>query len=270
MNEVMAGDAVESGSAHGARLDDGIVVYRAGEDVPQSELTDLGPPANLGASVLDGDPRISARTDYASGQLLAGVFQSTPGKVLIHFPFTEYATILNGEVELCDQWGNRCTLGPGDSYFIRQGSVVGWDVRDAAVQKTFFYRIEPEPAPAPIRVYRAHGEVAQEELAPLGEPEALGGSVLSGQPDIAARFDFGDGSLTAGVFQAMPADVRIRFPFTELATVAVGTVTLTDGAGRAQCLQPGDTYLVRQGTSVLWQVTGRPLQKSFVNIVEAG
>src|SRR5439155_8225070 len=96
-----------SGAAQAQPLQKGkMIVYRAGEKVPQSELQDLGPPEGLGGMVLEGDPKISARIDYAAGNLLAGVFQATRGTVLIHFPFTEHATILTGEVQLTDEWGN--------------------------------------------------------------------------------------------------------------------------------------------------------------------
>ena len=155
----------------------GMIVYRAGEKVPESELVDLGAPANLGGTVLAGDPRISARIDYAEGQLLGGVFQATPGQVRIDFPFTEHATILDGEVELTDQWGNNAVLGAGDSYLIRQGSVVLWEVRGQAVQKTFFNRTEDSGSPAPMVVYRAGEEVSQSDMVDLGPPEGPGGSI---------------------------------------------------------------------------------------------
>src|SRR3989442_419147 len=48
-----------------------MIVYRAGERVPESELIDLGPPEGLGGIVLEGDPKISARIDYAKGNVLA-------------------------------------------------------------------------------------------------------------------------------------------------------------------------------------------------------
>src|SRR5438128_5533567 len=75
-----------------------MIVYRAGEKVPESELVDLGPPEGLGGMVLEGDPKISARIDYAAGNLLAGVFQATRGTVLIHFLFSEHATIPRRDV----------------------------------------------------------------------------------------------------------------------------------------------------------------------------
>ncbi len=115
-----------------------LVVYEAGAFVPESQLWDLGAPEDLGGTVLEGDPKISARVDHAHEGVLAGVFQATRGKVLIHFPFTEHATILEGEVRLTDQWGNRQSLQAGDSYLMR----------GPRVQKSFFNRTEPSDSPS--------------------------------------------------------------------------------------------------------------------------
>jgi len=245
-----------------------MIVYRAGERVPDSELFDLVPPEALGGTVLEGDPKISARIDYAAGNLLAGVFQATSGKILIHFPFTEHATILSGEVELTDEWGNRAHLGAGDSYFITQGSVILWEVRGARVQKTFFNRTTENDAPAPMVIYKRHDEVAQSELTDLGPPEGLGGTVVSGDPKISARFDYADGIATAGVFQATRGDVQIHFPFTEHATVIEGAVTLADETGQIARLLPGDSYLIKQDSSIFWHVARSFVQKSFFSVVE--
>ncbi len=137
--------------ASASYLEEGeMIIYRAGDKVADSELVDLGPPEDLGATVLDGDPKISARFDYAEGGLLGGVFQATRGKARINFPFTEHATILNGEVELTDQWGNYARLEAGDSYVITQGSIILWEVRGHSVQKTFFNRKQESGSPAPM------------------------------------------------------------------------------------------------------------------------
>jgi uncharacterized protein len=245
-----------------------MIVYRAGEKVRESELADLGAPGNLGGTVLEGDPMISARIDYAQGPLLAGVFQATRGKVRIHFPFTEHATILDGGVELTDQLGNNARLEAGDSYFIRQGSVILWEVRGQAVQKTFFNRTEQDDSPGPMIVYRAGDAIPESELTQLGFPESLGGTVLAGDPELSGRIDYQRGPATAGVFQATRGDVQIHFPFTEHATVVEGAVTLRDEAGRTQRLDPGDSYLIKQGSSVFWHVAKAYVQKSFFNVVE--
>ena len=252
------------------RLEKGtMLVYRAGGKVLESELVDLGPPANLGGTVLEGDPRISARTDYAQGGLLAGVFQATRGKARIEFPFTEHATILNGEVDLTDQWGNQARLEAGDSYLITQGSVILWEVRGQAVQKTFFNRREENGSPAPMVVYRARQEVPQSELSDLGPPEGLGGSVLGGDPTLSGRIDYQDAAATAGVFQATRGDAQILFPFTEHSTVMDAAVTLKDETGQMHRFDPGDSYLIKQGSSIFWHVAARRVQKSFFNVVES-
>jgi uncharacterized cupin superfamily protein len=250
------------------RVKETMIVYRVGERVADSELVDLGAPADLGGSVLEGDPRISARIDYAEGALLSGVFQATRGKVLIEFPFTEHATILNGKVELTDEWGNNARLEAGDSYFIRQGTVVLWEVRGQAVQKTFLNRTEEKGSPAPMVVYKAGDGAPPSGLTDLGPPESLGGRVLAGEPKLSGRIDHQGGAATAGIFQATPGDAQIRFPFTGHATVIKGAVALKDEAGQIQRLDPGDSYLIRQDSSIFWHVERSPVQKSFFNVVE--
>lgn len=254
---------------HEIRLEKGtVLVYRAGEGVGESELVDLGPPASLGGTVLEGDPRLSARIDYAAGSLLAGVFQATRGKARIEFPFTEHATILAGEVELTDHWGNHARLEAGDGYLITQGSVVLWEVRGQAVQKTFFNRREEKDFPAPMVVYRRRQDVPQSQLTDLGPPEGLGGTVLSGDPRLSGRIDHQNGAATAGVFQATPGDARIRFPFTEHSTVMDGAVSLKDERGQVHRFDPGDSYLIKQESVILWQAARSNVQKSFLSVVE--
>jgi len=110
--------------------------------IPDSEFVDLGNPGDLGGRVISGSPRISARVDFQQGNRTAGVFEATTGVVEIHFPFTEHATILEGEVTLTDQAGNVHVYRKGDSYFIRQGEVILWDVKGNRVRKSFFNIVE--------------------------------------------------------------------------------------------------------------------------------
>jgi uncharacterized cupin superfamily protein len=119
-----------------------MVIYKKRDAVAQSELTDLGPPEDLGGTVVSGDPKISARIDYGDGIATAGVFQATRGDVLIDFPFTEHATVIDGAVTLTDETGQTATLGPGDSYLIKQDSLILWHVARRFVQKSFFSVVE--------------------------------------------------------------------------------------------------------------------------------
>ena len=118
------------------------IVYEIPRPIPQSELVDLGDPTALGGEVLEGDPRISARFDYMSGPISAGVFQVTRGKLRVFYPFTEHATILAGRVTITDEAGRRHTYRPGDSYLIPQGSVVLVEVHSHFLQKSFLNIVE--------------------------------------------------------------------------------------------------------------------------------
>lgn len=111
--------------------------------VDTADLADLGDPAGLGGTVLSGTPRISARVDFKDGGMTAGIFEATTGTVEIRFPFTEHATIIEGEVTITDEAGSTHTYRPGDSYFVRQGQVVVWEVRGERVRKSFFNITEP-------------------------------------------------------------------------------------------------------------------------------
>lgn len=112
-------------------------VYQPNAIVLDSDLVDLGDPADLGGRVIEGTPRISARVDFDAEGVTAGIFEATTGKVEIQFPYTEHATILEGEVTLTDEAGQRQTFRPGDSFLIKQGQVVIWEVKGERVRKSF-------------------------------------------------------------------------------------------------------------------------------------
>ncbi len=115
-----------------------MLVYQPNTASPDAEFIDLGAPEALGGKVLEGAPRITARIDFNHDGMLAGIFEATTGKVEVTFPFTEHATILEGEVAITDETGQTHTYRPGDSYFIKQGQVVIWDVQGPRVRKSFF------------------------------------------------------------------------------------------------------------------------------------
>ena len=112
--------------------------YPLSAPIADHELIDLGDPAGLGGDMVSGTPRISARVDFQDGGMTAGIFEATTGTVRIHFPFTEHATILEGEVTITDEDGRAHTYRPGDSYLIHQGQVVLWEVAGPRVRKSFF------------------------------------------------------------------------------------------------------------------------------------
>jgi len=119
-----------------------MIVYEENVKIPDNQLVDLGNPGDLGGEVIEGNPRISARVDFQQDNKTAGVFEATTGVVRITFPFTEHATILEGEVTITDADGQVHSYKPGDSYFIQQGAVVLWDVKGHRVRKSFFNVVE--------------------------------------------------------------------------------------------------------------------------------
>ena len=122
---------------------DAMVVYSPrGKPVDDSGFVWLGPVEGLGGRVLEGEPRIYARFDYSRNGMTSGLFKSTTGKVEVTFPFSEHATILEGEVTITDETGQSHSYKAGDSYFIRQGQVVLWDVKGKQVIKSFFNIVE--------------------------------------------------------------------------------------------------------------------------------
>jgi hypothetical protein len=119
-----------------------------------------------------------------------------------------------------------------------------------------------------MRVYSPNETLDPSTFAPLGSPEALGGEVLEGTPALSGRIDFSDRGMTAGIFKATTGIVRIVFPFSEHATILEGEVTLTDEAGQSHTFKKGDSYFIRQGQIMLWEVKGEHVIKSFFNVTE--
>lgn len=120
-----------------------MLVYSPKKPVDMSSLVSFGPPEALGGEVLGGTPQLYGRIDFAQGNIMGGLFMATAGVIRVTFPFTEHATVLEGEVTLTDATGQAHTYKAGDSYIIRQGSVVIWDVKGAYVIKSFFNVTEP-------------------------------------------------------------------------------------------------------------------------------
>jgi uncharacterized protein len=130
--------------------------------------------------------------------------------------------------------------------------------------------LEAETArPKAMIVYSPKGKVSDDGFVSLGSPEGLGGKVLEGNPQIFARIDYARGPVAAGLFKATKGKIRITFPFTEHATIIEGEVTLTDEAGNTHKYKAGDSYFIRQGQVILWEVNGKEVIKSFFNTVEA-
>lgn len=110
------------------------------QGLQQDGLEPLPPLTELGAEILEGDPRQSARFDYGSlGTVMAaGIWACTQGKFTAVYPYNEYATILEGSVTITDADGKSVTYNPGDSHFVAKGETVTWDITTPTVKKAFF------------------------------------------------------------------------------------------------------------------------------------
>jgi uncharacterized cupin superfamily protein len=251
-----------------------MIVYSPGPIRDMSPFVSLGPPEGLGGKVLQGKPEIFARVDFSANGMTAGLFMSTRGRIEVTFPFTEHATMLEGEVTLTDQTGQTHTYKPGDSYFIKQGSVVIWEVKGERVIKSFFNIVEgasaagAKPPERKMLVYTPGPIRDMSAFVPLGPPEELGGQGADAKGEIRARTDFSANGMTAGLFMGSRGRVQITFPFTEHATILEGEVILTDESGQRHTFRPGDSYFIRQGQVITWEVTAERAIKSFFNIVE--
>jgi uncharacterized protein len=138
------GGKTTTGALSGAEANPMVVYSPRGQPVDEAGFFWLGPTEGLGGKVIEGEPQIYARIDYMKGPVTAGLFKATTGRIQVTFPFTEHATILEGEVTITDATGQSHTYKAGDSYFIRQGSVVLWEVKGKQVIKSFFNTVEAQ------------------------------------------------------------------------------------------------------------------------------
>ncbi len=103
-------------------------------------LEPWGAPEDVGCTTLSGAPQLFGRIDVGSfdSQVMAGVYKATFGKFQVPYPFHEHVCIVKGQVELTDETGKTYTFGPGDSWIVKKGETITWDVQSDHVLKTFF------------------------------------------------------------------------------------------------------------------------------------
>jgi uncharacterized cupin superfamily protein len=136
----------ETGEARAALSGVGIDTYQIGTPVDDSNFVDVTSqiPA-LGGTVLSGNPTIKIRFDAPPDGVTAhGVFEQLgSARIRIVFPFDEHIQVINGLLRITDSAGTTFQFGPGDSYFMAQGSIVTWDVVTPTFQKSFFDYTHP-------------------------------------------------------------------------------------------------------------------------------
>jgi uncharacterized cupin superfamily protein len=80
--------------------------------------------------VLSGDPQHTARNYFSdtTGQLFAGVWESTPGRWRVTYTENEFCHITHGTVTIEATDGTRCSFTAGDSFVIPAGFSGVWHV----------------------------------------------------------------------------------------------------------------------------------------------
>ncbi|QCR38310.1 cupin domain-containing protein [Nissabacter sp. SGAir0207] len=98
---------------------------------PIPELQPIGSIRLLGATPTEGDPQAAGAMIFGEpgDDLTCGLFSATRGGFRMTYPFTEHATLLEGEIELTNEaTGETTRYRPGDSWFVEQGTAVRWQV----------------------------------------------------------------------------------------------------------------------------------------------
>ena len=244
-----------------------LIVYDAGVPVSAAELVDIGRPEDHGGQTLAGPMSLKARTDYLSSAngSWAGVLQANRGAARYVMPYDKHETVLFGSLQITDQAGKKYSLEVGDTYFVRQGTTIGWRAKSPVVQTTFMTRPGSD-SPAPPLIYRTDQRVSRDQMVFLGSAEEWGVTVFSGDPNPHARLDYTDNGALGGVFQLDRNVSLVDFPFTvEHATVTVNEARMTDEFGNSHLFGPGDTYLTTRGSDILWEQQDSYMQKAFFN-----
>ncbi len=109
---------------------------------PVPDLQPIGSVSLLGATPTAGDPQVAGAMIYGEPQdaFTCGLFSSTEGSFTMTYPFTEHATVLEGEVELTVAGGEPQRFAPGDSWFVKQGTEVEWKILTPRFVKHYLAR----------------------------------------------------------------------------------------------------------------------------------
>ncbi|MBJ3813863.1 DUF861 domain-containing protein [Shimwellia pseudoproteus] len=106
-------------------------LYAIDDSTTLDALDNWGKFSAIGAEDLGGDVEAFGRmTLGAPGDATsAGYFGTRRGSFRLHYPFTEQATLLSGEVRMVnEQSGEQFHFRAGDSWLIAQGTITRWEV----------------------------------------------------------------------------------------------------------------------------------------------
>ncbi|MCP1576262.1 hypothetical protein RB25_09490 [Herbaspirillum rubrisubalbicans] len=112
----------------------------------REDMQAIGPVSVLGATIEAGEAQAYATGTFgAPGDAVsAGYFGVTRSTFRMTYPFNEQATVAEGSVRLTDlATGNSLSFGKGDSWFVKQGSEILWEIQSDFFVKHFFAVANP-------------------------------------------------------------------------------------------------------------------------------
>jgi uncharacterized cupin superfamily protein len=242
-----------------------LVVYRSGETVPASQMFELTVGDFDGKlTVVEGDPTWAARVDYfGADTTIGGVLQATQGKFSIFYPSTSHITFHVGQATITDEEGPH-VMKKGDSFLVKQGQAILWDVTSALAQVSFLGHPENEDNPGPLLIYPKNSHVPDDEFTEI-DLAHFNATVIAGDPELGVRVDHVQGTASGGVFrQATEGTVEIDpVAPTQHGTIVRHKLQLTDSNGVMHELNHGDSFLVQTGAKVLWGSKQKDVQGNF-------
>jgi len=225
----------------------------------------------------EGSPIERAHNYYTSpsGVLSAGVWECTPVRTkLLPYPVDEFMLVLEGSVTIVHEDGHEETFRAGDAFVIPRGLPCAWKQTENIRKYYVIYENSDAPAPEkPVaeRAIRLEPQgPAGKGLAPLVLPDT---SLFVG--DAPKQHDhtyFADATdqMTAGVWTCTPMHRKpLTFPRTELMCLLEGSVTLTDGDGKAHAFRAPETLLVPHGAVIAWD-SAEDVRKFYCIFQESG
>lgn len=96
-----------------------------------------------------------------------------------------------------------------------------------------------------------------DELESWGSIVDFGSELIEGEAKVFGEFTVGnpDIPINGGYFGVTKGIYRMKYPFSEQATIVTGQITLTDEkTGEKWILKEGDSWVVEKDTELLWEV----------------
>lgn len=109
------------------------------------------------------------------------------------------------------------------------------------------------------------------DLDAWGRPEDIGAETLEGDVRVAGKILFGElgAAVSGGVYTATRGRYRVVYPFHEHATIIDGELAITnETTGETIVYGPGDSWIVAQGTPLIWDIRSDHVRKSYLAVVE--